>query len=147
MEGRTSGKWWKKVMTRGGNVGLWIPLSPFLEPCPSTSRPLDSMSLVAFSSASHPTIMIHHWSMTEGLLSPLKATYVCVCAHSHVCDFLLICSSEDVVRPRSGLGRPQSFTGLHSSLWLHTLLFVLAHESWMEGISRGCHEPGAFFCG
>ena len=53
--------------------------------------------------------------MTEGLLSPLKTTYVCVC----VCVRLLAdLPPQGCCQARSGPGMPQSFTGLHSSLLL-----------------------------
>lgn len=143
-------------MTRRGTVELWILRSPFLEPRPSTFRPLCSMSLVAFfSSASHPTTMIHHWSMTEGLLSPLKATYVCACVHPYVRVFSLICSSKDVVRPGQVQACLRCFSGLRASLlplplWPHNTIvrLVLAHKSRMVGINvtvfaRGFHVYGA----
>lgn len=96
------------------------------------------MSLVAFffSSASHPTTMIHHQSMTEGL-SPLKATYLCLCVQLYVCILQLICSRKllwELVRPRHACIH-------HYCLLFDIVQFVLGYKSARQS-SRGSHILG-----
>lgn len=103
-DGKQMGERWN---CRALNTALNFPWT-----LSSTFRSFYSTRVVFFffPRAGHPTIMIHHWSVTEGL-SPLKATFVCVC----VCDFRQLCGC---CQTRSGPSMPQNFAGSHSSLLL-----------------------------
>lgn len=132
----------------GGTEELWVLPSPFLEPCPSTFRPINSISLLLFFSVSHPTII--YWSNTTRL-SPLKVTCVCMCASIRVClRALLICSSRDTVGPVQVRACPMVYIRLYCSLLMVTCCHCLSLHTevgWYRStsttvVSRGFQTPG-----